>query len=143
MDSVVSAFGNVFPETGIPHYDESHERACRAFKPFLCEFLRHLEYEEIGFVADLYHLLPEDVVSEGLPNTYDVLFLGYPSADCAVKCKQIRADARGADWTFELPDATLEEIVARFIGESRVLEDDCRRLGIHFVDTSQGFCRGH
>lgn len=139
MDSVVSTFGRLFPETGITHYDASHERACRAFKPFFCEFLKHLDYEDFEFVADVYHLLPDGAVSEGLTERYAVLFLGYPSADCAEKCSRIRADARENDWTTSLNDPKLEEVVHRFIEESLGLKAACERLGIRFVDTGNRF----
>jgi len=139
MDSVVSAFGRVFPETGITHYAESHEQACGAFRPFLCEFLKHLDYEDFAFVADTYHLLPEDAVSEGLTDRYDVLFIGYPSVDCTEKCSRIRSAAGDGDWTSELSDAELEGVVARFVEQSRDLEQACSRLAIRFVDTGCGF----
>jgi hypothetical protein len=141
MDSLVSTFGRVFPEIGITHYDENHERTCRAFWPFLHEFLTHLEYEDFGFVADVYHLLPEDVAEAGLSGRYDIVFVGYPSADRAEKCRHIRDDARPEDWTSELNDTQLERCVAHFIEQSAAIRDDCARLGLRFVDTSDGFSK--
>jgi 2-phosphoglycerate kinase len=136
-DTVVSTMGRLFPEHGISHYEEDHDKACETFRPFLRELLRHLEYEGFPFVIDTYHVLPLSLVE--LKDTYGIVFMGYPSVDPREKLRHIRRCARAQDWTEDVPDAVLFEQVQRYIDESRMLEDACSEIGIPFVDTSPRF----
>ncbi len=138
-DALVSSFGKVFPEHGITHFHENHAAACIAFRPFIFELLHHLEYEGVPFALDLYHVLPQDV--SDLVDSYGIVFLGFPFADVAEKCSNIRNKAKPQDWTEDLSQAQLQQIVRRFVTESKELSKSCIDFGIPFIDSSTDFDR--
>lgn len=137
LDAIVSTFGKVFPEHGISHYEKDHVKMCNSFKPFLFELLRHLEYEDINFIADTYHIKPADLPDFPSLKKYKIIFLGYPSVSAQDKCVGIRRYARAGDWTNELSDKQLESLVQCYIEESKLLQESCEKTDIRFVDTSR------
>jgi hypothetical protein len=138
FDSLISAFGAIFPEHGISHY-RPYQDVCETVKPFFFEWLRHLEYERIPVILDAYHLRPHDLSKEPLCSRYTILFVGYPSALCEQKCASIRHYARAGDWTESLSDSELRHLVTRYIAESRAIQQACGQTGYSFIDTSHHF----
>ncbi|MFH0803162.1 MAG: hypothetical protein V2A78_12370 [bacterium] len=139
LDAIVSTFGKVFPEHGISHYEKDQVKMCNSFKPFLFELLRHLEYEDINFIADTYHIKPADFLDFPSLKKYKVVFLGYPSVFAQDKCIGIRSYARAGDWTNELSDKQLESLVQRYVEESKLLQESCEKTDFRFADTSEDF----
>lgn len=140
LDSLVSTLGHVFPEHGISHYGPRWEATAARFKPFLFEFLRHLEYEEFPVVVDGYHVLPRDVAQLDR-TTYRTVFLGYPHLAAPDKVAAIRQRARPGDWTETLTEAELSAIVQRYIDQSAQLAAECARYDLPFVDTGGQFAQ--
>ncbi len=134
-DALVSSFMKVHPELGITHHGNSHAANCEALQPFLLEYLRQMSHEQIPYVLDTYHLLPE--MAAEIMDLHHVCFLGYPGADPGRKLESIRRQAPATDWTCDLSDDELEALVQRFIAESRALQIECERLEIPFIDTER------
>ena len=55
IDSLVSAFGNIFPEHGIGR-QYSDKASTNSLKKFLLEWRRHLDYEGKDYVLEGYHI---------------------------------------------------------------------------------------
>ena len=138
-DALVSTLANVFPQCGITHFGPSFQGMCEKLMPFVLELAKQLEFENVLFVLDCYHILPESVAKEPIREHCEVAFLGYPTADPEQKLQDIRQHAHAPDWTLDIPDAEMRENIDKFIKESRFLQSECGRLGLTFVDTSQDF----
>jgi hypothetical protein len=136
-DAIVSTFGKIIPEHGISHFENDHGKACEAFHDFLRELLHQLEYEDIPFIFESYHVMPHSLVD--LTDAYSIVFMGYPSVVPAEKCDDIRRHARPKDWTQDLSDDQLCELIQRFIDESKILDTACSKLDIPFIDTGAEF----
>lgn len=134
-DALVSSFMNVLPGSGITHYGDSHAANCEALEPFLREYLRQMEQEQIPYVLDIYHLLPSSLAV--LRESHRICVLGYPEVDPGRKLASMRSQEGELDWTVDLSDAQLLELVHRFIAESRALQKECAALDIPFVDTAR------
>lgn len=136
-DSIVSSLADVYPELGIGR-GEDHETICRRFRPFLEQMVNHQSYEQIRFVLDIYHLLPDDAAEIFPKERFVVTFLGYPRADVARKFKEIRKFESPRCWTAALDDRELKRLIERYIEESRSLEQGCAALNLAFIDVSDG-----
>ena len=107
---------------------------CAQLWPFLREYLDQLAYEDIGYVVDVYHVRPCDIGENKEVNDTQVLFLGYPTISVENKVNEIRKYAREQDWTEELTHQELGSIVKRLIEESQMLQIECLKYGLKFVD---------
>lgn len=142
LDSLVSTFGRVFPQLEISHTNTSdHLAVCNRLWLFICEWIRHLVYEDLSFIIDGYHIQPENVFNDINPQGFSILFLGYPEAQPAQKAAEIRQHARQGDWTEMLDEQSLLALVERYIQESRHLQAECRRYGYPFVNISHKFLK--
>lgn len=137
FDSIVSTMGNLFPEHGIMHTNES-KAVSQKIAVFLNEFLKHLNYERISYIIDVYPLFPEDLTAMNCRNVV-VCFFGYPSVDVNAKVKAIREHAQSDDWTESISDQQLSGYVERYIQESARMREQCRRSAYVFYDTGTRF----
>ncbi|MEM7530745.1 MAG: hypothetical protein AAF639_01100 [Chloroflexota bacterium] len=135
-DAIVSSFGQIFPKHGISHYEE-HGSVCATFEPFFLAWIEHLRYENFAFVIDVYHVTPQSLAA--LKDRDCVVCLGYPTISPELKCTQIRHYANPQDWTTDLSDLQLRQLVERYINQSQQLEQSCKELGIPFADTGTDF----
>ena len=139
VDAFVSTLARVFPQCGITHFGPSFKGMCEDQEPFLLELTRQLNFEDISYILDCYHILPAFLAGKLNWNSGDVVFLGYPNADPEQKLFDIRKYAHAPDWTIEIPDDEMLENIVKFIEHSRFLKLECDRLGLRFVDTSRNF----
>jgi hypothetical protein len=139
IDSLVSSFQEVHPEIGISHSLERHEEICERFRPFLAAYFRHLEYEAIPLIIDVWQLRPGDAVAIAPKSKYEILYLGYPSACVDEKCGQIRAAAGPEDWTEDMDEPALRSLIEGYIAWGNIIQEECERLSLRFVDTGLDF----
>lgn len=139
LDALVSSFGLVFPELNIHHTKVPYLETCSNLRPFIYQFIKDLEEEPLSFVIDGFHLLPEDVLNECPPERFEILFIGYPSIDRQAKFENLRKFATPGDWTRDISDDDLMALVDEFIERGRFFKSECCRLGLRFLDVSQGF----
>ncbi len=138
-DALVSTLDAVFPEHGITHFGDDHAATCRAFRGVFHEFVRHLAYERHRFVVDVYHMLPADLAD--LAAEAPVLFLGYADADPQTKLSAIRRHERPHEWSADLTDPQLLQLIHRFIHESAAARAACADLPIRYIETGTDFDR--
>lgn len=135
VDSLVSALGEAFPSVHVGRqFEDSVSTASLA--PFLARWVQHLDYERSGYVLEGYH------VSVGTAATlaeqgFRVAVLGTPSVDVEQRCRDIRAFAAEGDWTEELSDSELADLIARYQFESVGLRAECERHGLAYFDTGR------
>lgn len=139
IDSWVSSFNTVFPGLGITHYEEEHQAVSKRLWPFLSSLIKHLAYENLSYVLEGFHIRPADVHRHLDPSRWQILFMGYPAVKVDDMVRRIRGFARVQDWTEELDDRALSALIARYIKESQSIQDDCKKFGLRFVDTSFDF----
>lgn len=139
-DALMCTFESIFPELGIGH-ESDWKTVCRKWEDFLLVYLNHmLTYENIPFILDTCHLLPEQVAKRDLHKKYHVVFLGYPSRTPQEKLQDIRTYKTGHyDWTDEREDAELAATLERFVKNSAYIETECQKYNLPFIDTSTGF----
>lgn len=139
VDSLVSAFGAVFPSLCISHYKDDHEEVCARLWPFLLEYIHHLSYEDLSFMMEGYHIHPQELFEQLDLGNWLVLFLGYPTVAPEEKLAEVRDHARAMDWTEALDDVAMGALIEGYIQESRSLQRICQVYGFEFVDTGKDF----
>lgn len=141
FDSLISTLENLYPVTGIRHSDSNAE-----ISPHLAnligEFLKHVSYEDIHTVIDLYQLYPIDYLKMIQSANREVLYLGYPDLTPELKLKFVKRYSREKDWTNSFDDVDMLEILKLWIGESRLMREQCSQNNISYFDTGHDFDKG-
>jgi len=138
FDSIVSTLGNLYPQIGIAHMDENVEMSKR-IAVFLTEYIKHLEYEDINYVLDLYQVFPTDLKKAYTEDSHIVIYMGYSSLNSNEKLNYIREYAREKDWTRQVGDKEMIGILDLFIKESKLMQRQCIDENILFFDTGKSF----
>lgn len=136
VDSLVSAFGEVFPEVGVGRQFEDSASAT-SLEPFLLRWVCHLDYERIGYVLEGYHITvmtAAALAEQGLR----VAVLGLEPGATEQKCREIRAFSRKGDWSEGLSDSDLFDLVVRYQAESAKLRDECADHGLAYFGMGCG-----
>ncbi len=60
FDALVSTLEALYPQSGICHMDENIKMS-KKIAEFVCEFIIHLDYEDIGYMLASYQILPSDI----------------------------------------------------------------------------------
>jgi len=138
FDSIISTLEKLYPETGIKHLDENIE-----FSPKLAEFIKeffsHVDYEDIDVVIDLYQLFPVDYYNALSESDIPIIYLGYPGISAEEKLAEIKKYSRIKDWTNEVSDKEMLEIINFWKSESRIMFDQCNEYNLPFYDTGTDF----
>jgi len=138
FDSIVSTLEELYPQTGISHQDENIEMS-KSIAVFLKGFMKHLEYEDINYVLDLYQVFPSDIKDLFKADTHILIYLGYPYLCAEDKLIHVRKHAREKDWTNRVEDAEMIRILDLFIKESKLMENQCKKEHVDFFDTGELF----
>jgi len=137
-DAFVGAF-EVFPQCGIAHDGMAFETICENFEPFLHGFFVNMDYIDIPYIIDSYHITPEIVVQNKWHEQYQVLFLGFPNINLEDKLNHIKQNKNRFDWTEDISEDELRSNIRSLIERSRYFEKECRKLGLQFYDTGTDF----
>jgi hypothetical protein len=132
LDAVVHAFEEAFPALGITHDARDYNQLCEALKPFVLAYVRSLSRFGIRFILEGYYLRPQDFKDEG----FDLVFLGYPSADPQQMLTRLRALERDTDWTRSFADDVVLSDLQGFVRASSRIRSWCEEMGVLFVDVS-------
>ena len=143
MDSIVSAFEQCFPETGINSYQglsslETYHVISRKLGPFIKAMLQSA-YSEAGgerAVIDVYQLLPEDYLKELASEGTCAVWLG--NADCSPEERfmiQKQYDTE-RDYTFYKSDEELIEGAHYIVEQSQLIRSSCHELNLPYFDTT-------
>lgn len=137
FDSFISTLEKLYPQLGIKHSDDNI-----SFSPILAglikEYLSHVDYEDIHTVIDLYQLFPEDYHLINNRGT-QIYYLGYTGLSPEEKLSHVKKHSRDKDWTNDFADEEMLEILKLWIGESRIMKEQCAIHNIPFIDTGRDF----
>ncbi len=139
FDAIVSTIEELYPTTGIKHVDDNIEMSKKISK-LLHTFIKHMDYEDMYYLIDLYQIYPKDLINI-VDDNFVVVYLGYPNIEPQQKLKQIKQHARQKDWTNDVSDEEMIDILKLFIKENKIMYQQCLELGIPFFDTSQNFTK--
>ncbi len=133
-DALICSFEHIYPQLGIQH-NLDFEGVTKALEPVLIDYIEHLRlYQNIFYILDIFHLMPEQIVKHGLHEKCNVAFFGYPSMDPQKKLENIRTyKTEFDDWTDDETDADMLENIRHFITWSQKLERDCAQYGLPFT----------
>lgn len=138
FDAVISTLEKLYPETGIRHLDDNVGFSSK-LADFIAEFAKHLAYEEVDGVIDLYQLFPVDYQRVLGGSDIPIVYLGYPGLSAEEKLQDIKAHQRKIDWTNDVADSDMLVILGQFIAESRIMAEQCKSTNIPFFDTGAAF----
>lgn len=132
MDAVIETMSEVAPELGIRHGNLESE----SFRNFLISYSKNLFKYTKHNVIDLEKLSP-DVAKQIIDEDESiVIYMGYPQVTPDEKLQQIREYDTLFDWTRNLSDEELIEILSAHIKTSKKLQEEAEKYGFPFIDTS-------
>lgn len=138
FDAIVSTLENLYPEINILHLDDNKDMSPKLAK-FICEFIKHLDYEDINYVFDLYQLYPNDLHKYIDISNFVIVYMGYPNQSPREKLEIIKKYARINDWTKRIDDEEMLEAITSFRDENKRMYIQCLEHNIPFFDTSIDF----
>lgn len=132
MDAVIETINEVSPELGIRHGNlESKE-----FKKFLASYSKNLFKYTKHNVIDLETLSPEDAEKIIDKQEATIIYMGYPNISPEEKLSQIRKCDTEFDWTRNLSDEKLLDLIKGHIETSKKVQKDAEKYAYPFIDTS-------
>jgi hypothetical protein len=139
-DALISTFEWVFPDLQIRH-DGDFATTSASLLKFVVPYIDHMvTYQNIPFVLDIFHLMPEQVIAHDLHKRYHVVFMGYPHRSAQSKLADIRTFKTGHyDWTDERSDESLLQDIEKMIAHSQQIEQQAAAHGLAFFDTGSDF----
>jgi hypothetical protein len=139
IDPIIEAFETVFPEHGITHNANTHEKhldVCQKFKPFLFKMIDGLDV--FNFVIEGFRMPLADLHAK-YGSTHGFFVFGYPTISAREKVVLCRRYDKN-NWTNDIQDdQELEGIFEFLVAESRHLQTECIRLNIPFFDTGEDY----
>ncbi len=132
MDAIIETMSDVVPDLGIRHGNLDSEE----FKRFLNAYCKNLFKYTKHNIIDL-EVLPLDFFKESISEDESiVIYMGYPNITPEEKMEQVRKFDTRFDWTRNLADEELLEILKRNIEISKSLQQEANNNGCSFIDTS-------
>lgn len=141
-DLLREAFSIGVPEFGIrsDDWNQSDEERSHILWPYFKGLIIAREEYEDRLLIEGTNFLPELLADVKDINYLRACFLGFPNIDPREKFELVRKyEVDGNDWTRELPDEKLMDLVKHFIKLSRELEQECEKYGFRFFDISSSF----
>ncbi len=138
IDPILEAFEDVFPELGITHNANTHEKhleVCEKFRAFLCRMIDGLNVD--NFVIEGFRMPLGDLYKK-YEATHHFFVFGFPTLSAEEKLHFCRTHDTN-NWTNDMKDDELLDIFQFLIEESRYLQEDCARFGIPFFDTGGNY----
>lgn len=132
MDAVIETMTDVAPELGIRHGNLESEE----FKNFLASYTKNLFKYTKHNIIDLEKLPPDFVKQFVNEDESIVIYMGYPNISPEEKLAQMREHDTKFDWTRNLSDEELLELLRHHIETSKKLKQEAEDHGITFIDTS-------
>lgn len=134
IDALVSAFQETFPEIGIKH----HGICNNLISPFVASYIHSLVESHPGckFVVEGWHMHPDNAVKLINRDLFDMVVLGYPKLTSEEAFAIVRKTEKPSDYTVNMNDEYLLDLLYRHINHSQQFQKDCSELGLDFVDTS-------
>lgn len=132
MDAVIETMSEIAPQLGIKHGNLDSE----AFRNFLKSYSANVFKYTKHNIIDLEVLDPDFAKSMINDDESTVIYMGYPSITPEEKLKQMRQYDSEFDWTRNLSDEKLIELLRMHIETSKAIQKDAMKHGFEFIDTS-------
>lgn len=132
MDAVIETMSEIAPQLGIQHGNLDSE----VFRNFLRLYSTNLFKYTRQNVIDVEVLEPSFARTMINDDESTVIYMGYPSITPQEKLKQIREYDGEFDWTRNLSDEELSELLSKCIETSKKLQEEAKKYGFEFIDTS-------
>lgn len=139
-DGFITAFENSFPTLGISHDNivslDTWKWVVEKVYPFLKNFIEELDDQHMywGYLIEWFHIHIEKIRKD-FWKTHKIIVFWYPNISVQEKVWLTRKHDTN-NWTNEVKDWSLEDLVKLFIDLSKYYESLCKTNGIQFVDTS-------
>ncbi len=148
MDAIIAGFERCFPETGIDtglsvNKNKSSMEILHIISGKIGPFLRAMtdpeEYDHQNgpMVIDMYQLLPEDYVRYIDPEVCDVLYLLTGDVTPEERCSIQKEFDTPEDYTYGLSDSERLEGCGYLVEQSRLMREQCERLGLPYFETAR------
>lgn len=79
---------------------------------------------------------PDSAVQYINRDLFDIVVLGYPKLKPEEAFAIVRQTEKTTDYTVNMSDEHLLDLLTRHINHSKQFKEDCSQLGVDFVDTS-------
>lgn len=147
MDAVIAGFEQCFPETGVDtgisvNKDKSSLEILHIISGKIAPFLRAMtsreEYDQQNgpMVIDMYQLLPEDYVKFLDPEICEILYLLTGDVTPEERFAIQKQYDTPEDYTYDLSDEERMEGCEYLVEQSRMIREQCERLGLPFYETA-------
>jgi len=144
LDALKMALYLGAPSLGVDPEDDDLETADRMW-PFIRGLLEHLIFDGRDYLVEGVNLRPQTIARfiEEAQSPVRACFLGYPQVDIETKAAHV-AQFAGLpnDWLHRTGPDNVRRYLEISRSLSRLLREDCNRVGIPFVDTGIDFHQG-
>lgn len=101
--------------------------------------LTQKRFTETGYCIEGVHLTPTNLAQFKNQKDISMIFLGYADADPNEKLDYIRKHMSPHDWLADRSDKYVLSVIEHLIEVSKKFRDDCERLGLKYIETSDRF----
>lgn len=144
MDSIIAGFEKCFPETGVSTYQGlSSMDTLRVISGKMAPFVRAMldsgEYDEFepGMVLDMYQLLPDDYDRFIRGANCDIVYLITSDVTPEERFMIQKEYDTEKDYTFCKSDEELREGAEYIVGQSILMKEQCKKLGLPYYETAK------
>lgn len=141
VDFLVMGFTNGMPQVGI-HADLPGEVIAKHIWPFLKGICICMIENGEDFVIEGESMMPHQIneLLQKYPDDVRTCFIGYTRISENDKLLEIRNNSSELnDWTTPETDESVRKHIQKMISFSKIIEDECNRLGIKYFDSSTDF----
>lgn len=136
VDYFTSSLKYNFPELNISSNVVIEEETSIKLSLLLSRVLSLIDTTDEKYIIDSAHIMPKDIMPYIDQDKWKVICLGYPNEECNKKIKDIRKYETQNDWTYNNDDKKLLYKIEKLIKISKIMEHQCQKLNIDFIDTS-------
>ncbi len=136
IDSIVTAFQNVFPDVGITHHHNGE--VSKILAPFISSYVKDFvsDCPNIKNAIEGWHMQPACALNFFDKKDFDIVVLGYPDLTPVQALENVRKYAVPNDYTTEMSDEKLLDLLGRHINHSKFFKEEATRLNLPFYNTS-------
>ena len=136
LDYFASSLKHNFPKTKITSNVVIDSTSSKNLALLLSRVIQIINDSDEKFIIDSAHIYPQDIIELLDRDKWDIYYLGYPNISAQEKLELIRKFDTKNDWTFKKSDDELLDILKQLINISHNIQNQCQKLNINFIDTS-------
>jgi hypothetical protein len=141
IDIITKALHYSYPQLGIIENDneQTDEEQTAILWPFVQGFIRAYRWYKSDYILEGVNLDPTLLKDLSETKYLKMCFMGYAEIDPKKKVQDIRENHSDAEWTNEMNDEAIEEMVRLLINKSKKVREVCKEFGLRYFDTSDNF----